>query len=130
MPRTGSCREPLERCAGRILAEEVFADRDQPPFDRVTMDGIAIAYADWASGTRRYDVVGTQAAGAPPAEPVGSGCCAEVMTGAMLPPGTDTVIPVERITRHGGAAEVAADAPVAQGQFIHRRGGDRRRGAA
>ena len=134
MPRAGTCRQPLEHCAGRVLAEEIFADRDQPPFDRVTMDGIAIAFADWAAGTRRYDIVGTQAAGAPPLNPVPAGRCAEVMTGAVLPAGTDTVVPVERIARHGdgrgAVAEIAADAPIEKGQFIHRRGGDRRRGDA
>jgi molybdopterin molybdotransferase len=129
MPRAGVCREPLERCAGRVLAEEIFADRDQPPFDRVTMDGIAIAYSDWAAGTRRFTVAGTQAAGAPPVGPGGDGRCIEVMTGAMLPAGTDTVVPVERIARRGGEAEIAADAPVVQRQFIHAKGSDRRKGS-
>jgi molybdopterin molybdotransferase len=46
------------------LAEDVVAERDQPPFDRVTMDGIAIAYRDFAAGVRAFEVVGTQAAGA------------------------------------------------------------------
>lgn len=128
MPRASTRREPLERCAGRVLAEEIFADRDHPPFDRVTMDGIAIAFGDWSGGTRRFAVAGTQAAGAPPAARGGAGSCVEVMTGAMLPQGTDTVIPVERISRHGAEAEVAADARVVAGQFIHRRGSDRRAG--
>src|SRR5690606_40281463 len=63
MPRAPAVREPIVRCIGRVLAEDVTAERDQPPFDRVTMDGIAILYADLAAGTRRFAVAGTQAAG-------------------------------------------------------------------
>src|SRR5690606_41683898 len=51
MPRAPAVREPIVRCIGRVLAEDVTAERDQPPFDRVTMDGIAILYADLAAGT-------------------------------------------------------------------------------
>src|SRR3954465_4029811 len=89
LPIIGAGREPLADCVARVLAEDVLADRDQPPFDRVTMDGIAIAYRDWEGGTRAFDVAGTQAAGAP-ALRAGPGQCVEVMTGAMLPEGTDT----------------------------------------
>ena len=50
---------PLESAGGAILRQQVVAERDQPPFDRVTMDGIAIAYRDWQDGTRIFDVIGT-----------------------------------------------------------------------
>lgn len=122
-------REPLESCTGRILAEEIFAERDQPPFDRVTMDGIAIAYADWSAGERRFTVEGTQGAGAAPLALGGRARCIEVMTGAMLPAGADTVIPVERLERSGDQALVEDGARVAQRQFIHARGSDRRKGS-
>ena len=128
MPRAPARREPLERCAGRVLAEEVFAERDQPPFDRVTMDGIAIAYLDWWRGTRRFAVAGTQAAGAPRLNRPGPEQCLEVMTGAMLPGGCDTVIPVERLTRAGSEIEIDAGAEVAERQFVHAQGSDRGRG--
>jgi len=45
---------PLESLAGAVLAQPVRAERDQPPFDRVTMDGIAFAYAAWRAGRRRF----------------------------------------------------------------------------
>jgi molybdopterin molybdotransferase len=48
---------------GRVLRETVVAERDQPPFDRVMMDGIAVAYADYADGTRSFPIQATQAAG-------------------------------------------------------------------
>src|SRR3954470_20457090 len=92
--RLGASREPLSDCVERVLAEDVTADRDQPPFDRVTMDGIAIAGRDWESGVRAFEITGTQAAGVPPLELDGPARCVEVMTGAMLPRGADTVIPV------------------------------------
>jgi len=53
----------LEASAGRVLRQAVVAERDQPPFDRVMMDGIAIAYADFAGGRRKFHLQATQAAG-------------------------------------------------------------------
>jgi molybdopterin molybdotransferase len=127
MPRFPARIEPLAACGGRVLAEDVTAERDQPPFDRVTMDGIAVAFRDWSAGRRAFEVVGTQAAGAAPLA-AGVGQCVEVMTGTPLPAGTDTVIPVERLERAGTAATVAADATVGNGQFVHRRASDRTAG--
>src|SRR5687768_2529436 len=66
MPRFPARQEPLSACGGRVLAEDIRAERDQPPFDRVTMDGIAVAYREYAAGVREFEVVGTQAAGAEP----------------------------------------------------------------
>jgi molybdopterin molybdotransferase len=128
LPRLGASRERLSDCVDRVLAEDVTADRDQPPFDRVTMDGIAIAGRDWESGVRAFSIAGTQAAGAPPLALGGPRRCVEVMTGAMLPRGADTVIPVERITRDGGTATVDPRASVTSRQYVHPRGSDRRAG--
>lgn len=124
MPRFPARHEPLSACAGRVLAEDVQAERDQPPFDRVTMDGIAIAFRDFAAGQRSFAVRGTQAAGAEPFAVEAAAECVEVMTGAALPRGTDTVVPVERVQRSGTSAVIAADAAVNEGQFVHRRGSD------
>ena len=112
----------------RVLAETVRAERDQPPFDRVTMDGIAISHDDWAAGRRRFRVTGTQAAGTAALELGKRGDCIRVMTGAPCPDGADTVIPVERLEVSGDDVTVAADAVVATLQFVHRRGSDRRAG--
>jgi molybdopterin molybdotransferase len=128
MPRFPARQEPLSACCGRVLAENIHAERDQPPFDRVTMDGIALAYREYAAGLREFEVVGTQAAGAEPLA-VGAAQCVEVMTGAVLPRGADTVVPVERVRRNGTSAAIAADAVVAAEQFVHRRASDRAHGS-
>jgi molybdopterin molybdotransferase len=128
MPKLPARREALGDCVDRVLAADVVAERDQPPFDRVTMDGIAVAYRDLAAGVRSFEVVGTQAAGAEALGLARSAQCVEVMTGAILPRGADTVIPVERIARSGTRADVEAHAVIAERQFVHRRGSDRSSG--
>src|SRR6478752_4814280 len=75
---------------------------------------------------RAFEIAGTQAAGAPPLALGGPRRCVEVMTGAMLPRGADTVIPVERITRTAGTAKVEPQATINSGQYVHRRGSDLR----
>src|ERR1700722_2078366 len=88
---------PIGQCAGAVLRENVYAERDQPPFDRVTMDGVALASSAAAGGRRRFKVQALQAAGEPPAVLSSSECCIEVMTGAVMPGGCDTVVPVETL---------------------------------
>ena len=72
------------RLAGRVLRQTVLAERDQPPFDRVTMDGIAIAFADFEKGTGEFPMQAMQAAG-DAALTLDAGNCIEIMTGASLP---------------------------------------------
>jgi molybdopterin molybdotransferase len=123
---------PLVRSVGRVLRQEVHGERDQPPFHRVTMDGIAFASspADQAQGEirRSFPILGVQAAGAPPltlAQPEG---CIEVMTGAVLPAGCDCVIPVEKLTITGGVAEVAGTLTPAPWMNVQKQGWDSRAG--
>ncbi len=118
---------PLGELAGATLAEDIRAERDQPPFDRVTMDGIAIAFDDWRAGQRRFRVAGTQAAGRPPLA-LAPGTCLEAMTGAILPAGSDCVIPVERLAVADGWARVEDAAPVERFGNVHARGLDARAG--
>jgi molybdopterin molybdotransferase len=121
-------QRPLEAASGAVLQQTVVADRDQPPFDRVTMDGIALRFADWQTGQRRFSVIGTQGAGASALRLEQPDQCVEIMTGALLPAGADTIVPVERITREADEALVEQDYPAQAGQFIHGRGSDRRAG--
>ncbi len=126
-PAFGSEECPLDEASGAVLQQVVVAERDQPPFDRVTMDGIALRFSDWDRGQRSFTVIGTQGAGAA-ALSVAADQCVEIMTGASLPSGADTIVPVERLTRHGSQAQVQPDYPAEPGQFIHPRGSDRRQG--
>lgn len=119
----------LEDVTGRVLRDNVSADRDLPAFDRVTMDGIAIAFADYANGRRRFALAGTQGAGVPALRIGTPGECVKVMTGAVCPEGADSVIPIERIELRGNEASVAPNAEVEAGQFLHRRGSDCQSGA-
>jgi molybdopterin molybdotransferase len=117
---------PLAQAGGRVLYQEIRADRDFPPFDRVTMDGIAINYNHWQQEKNEFTIVGVQPAGSPPLQINGSGQAIEVMTGAVLPKGADTVIPYEVITLNGESEKTASiPNPPKQGQNVHRRGTDR-----
>lgn len=120
---------PLVQCAGAVLRENVYAERDAPPFDRVTMDGIALDSAAARGGTRRFRLQALQAAGDAPLTLASSSACIEVMTGAVLPTGCDAVVPVEQIRNDGESAEISPGVGVEPGQNVHRRGSDSRQGA-
>jgi molybdopterin molybdotransferase len=118
----------LNALPNAIIREPVVATRHQPPFDRVTMDGIAIATSAFVEGRREYRIAGTQAAGSPRMVLASPEACFEVMTGAVVPQGCDCVIPVERITIEDGVATVPDDVPVSANLNIHLQGVDCRAG--
>jgi molybdopterin molybdotransferase len=125
---------PTEDCAlleagGRVLRQPLAADRDLPPFDRVAMDGYALRHDAWRAGVRRWRVAGVQAAGAVPQPLPADAACIEVMTGAALPPGADTVVPYEDAAREAEVMTLAPEVTVRAGQAVHRRGSDRTAGA-
>jgi len=117
---------PVAHCAGAVLRENVYAERDQPPFDRVSMDGIALASI---AKQRRLRVQATQAAGDPPLTLSSPEHCIEIMTGAVLPAGCDCVVPVEKITVTGGVAELESLSLASPWKNVHRRASDQRQGA-
>src|SRR5579872_4719802 len=85
-------RQPLERCIGRTLRQDVYAERDNPPFDRVCMDGIAVRSE---GAGRTFLIEAMQPAGAPAVSLSDPAHAIEVMTGAVLPRGADCIIPLE-----------------------------------
>jgi molybdopterin molybdotransferase len=89
---------PFIKSVGRILKEEIAADRDFPPFNRVSMDGIAIDYASFRQGQKSFEIEGVQAAGSKQIKLHNSKNCIEVMTGAVLPKNANTVIRYEDVT--------------------------------
>jgi molybdopterin molybdotransferase len=114
----------LESASGAILRQQVVAERNQPPFDRVTMDGIAIRSTALANGTRTFHVIATQGAGVPAVSLGDDSNCVEIMTGALLPDDADTIVPVERIAQDGDSVTLEPGYEPDPGQFIHRRGSD------
>jgi molybdopterin molybdotransferase len=121
---------PLPHAAGRILAETLTADRDFPPFNRVAMDGIAVAHAAWAGGQTAFQIQHAQYAGAPPRPLLDPQQAVEVMTGAVLPEGTDVVVRYEDILLADNRAAIQISPPAAPGVNIHHQAADRRAGDA
>jgi molybdopterin molybdotransferase len=119
---------PAAEASGRVLRQVVRAERDQPPFDRVMMDGIAVAWSDYSGGQRVFPVQAMQAAG-DDVLTLKDGHCIEIMTGASLPERADCIIPVERITVSDSGAEIEADYEVKKDRFVHPRGSDFATGA-
>ncbi|MDP2361867.1 MAG: molybdopterin molybdotransferase MoeA [bacterium] len=119
----------LEHAAGRILAQDLRADRSFPPFHRVAMDGIAIMGVSLDKGDCVFHAAGIQAAGDPPLTLGDRGDAIEVMTGAVLPSGADTVIPVEELEQVADGIRLRAGARPRPGQNIHTAGSDAQAGA-
>ena len=118
---------PLHQSVGRILAEDVFADRDFPPYHRVTMDGIAIDSKTFEQGRRDFKIEKMQPAGHPQQRLESNVYCIEVMTGAILPQGTDAVIPYEDCVLTNGIATVVSGI-VSLYQNIHLQSTDSKQG--
>ena len=91
----GAEQVKLEQSLGRVLAEEVCANRDQPPYDISAMDGYALRSADLAGIPATLEIVEDIKAGDMPGKILASGQCARIMTGAPIPQGADAVIRVE-----------------------------------
>ena len=116
---------PFLKSMGRILKEEIVADRDFPPFNRVCMDGIAIDYQQFKNGRRVFKIEGIQAAGSKQIRLKNTKNCIEVMTGAILPNHTNTVIRYEDVTLEDGIATVNIDL-IKEGKNTHNKGKDRK----
>jgi molybdopterin molybdotransferase len=117
---------PLGEAFDLWLAQDIRADRDQPPADRSAMDGYAVRAADLAHVPGRLRLIGEVAAGSSLRLHVRAGSCAVILTGGNLPRGGDTVVPIEQTERAGG--EVIFLAPVRRGSHIRRRGEEAQRG--
>lgn len=118
----------LDEVNGRVLAEDVFADRDYPPFNRVTMDGYAIRSSDWNEMTREFIVKETVFAGARHISDIGKGECYKIMTGSALPDSADMVIKVEESMELDGSKVLLVADYAAPFQNIARKGEDIKKG--
>ena len=122
-----SCK--IDRVRGRFLREPIVADRESPPFNRATMDGIAIRFSDWTEGKRTFGVKGTQAAGQPVIDAPESGCCIEIMTGAPVPEELDCVVRVEDVSIEAGNASIGEGIELESRLAVHPQGSDFAAGA-
>jgi molybdopterin molybdotransferase len=111
---------PLDQAHGRILAEDLTADRDYPTLERSLRDGFAIHFHD-APGV--LQVRGEVRAGEAEKAPLELGEALEIMTGAPVPAGADAVVMVEHVKRLNDG-RVQLDARAGQGQFINPRGAE------
>lgn len=116
---------PFHQALGRVLAEDVKADRDLPPFNRVTMDGIAVNYDSVENGISTFRIKALQAAGNEPVDILELNECVEIMTGAMLPSAADTVIRYEDLELRAGLATLTTF-EIKRGQNIHYQGKDKK----
>ncbi len=114
---------PLADAVGRVLAENVAADRDYPPVDRSVRDGFALRSSD---EPRELRVIGEVRAGESFEGEVGRGETVEIMTGAPVPRGADAVVMVEHVTRSGD--RISTDRTIAAGDAINPQGTEARRG--
>ena len=123
----GAEEVPFLESVGRVLKEDILADRDFPPFNRVSMDGIAINYRFFEQGNRAFIIEGIQPAGAEQQIMKVASNCMEVMTGAVLPENTDTVIRYEDVEINNGIATIQIDS-ITGNQNVHQKGKDRSQG--
>jgi molybdopterin molybdotransferase len=123
----GTEQIPFDQAFGRVLAEDIKADRDLPPCNRVTMDGIAIRYASFEKGIRIYNIKSIIAAGETPVDIALADECVEIMTGAALPQTVDTVVRYEDVVINNGTAAITANA-IKKGQNLHLKGRDKKNG--
>ncbi len=119
---------PLLDCLGRILAESVAADRDQPPFDRSTRDGFAVRAAE-ISGGRSLKVLGLIRAGEQwTGQSLAEGEAIEIMTGAPLPAGADAVVMVEHVETEDGSIRPQTGRSLRTGENVVAKGSEAKAG--
>ena len=130
VPTMAGVRLPLLDCLGSVLAEEVAADMDIPPFDNSAMDGYALIAADTADASSENPitlrVIADLPAGYPPPSIVRRGEAVHIMTGAPMPQGTDSVARAEDVERGEGTVRISQ--PLSVGQDLRKAGEDVRRG--
>ncbi len=117
----------LHLALNRVLAEDLLADTDLPPFNRVMMDGIALNYRAIESGLRSFTIQAMQRAGEAPLTLTSDSHCIEIMTGGVCSIGCDTVVPYEHIRIENGIAHIEI-IPNAVGKNIHLKGSDKKQG--
>lgn len=120
-------RAPLDQATGLVLAEAVVSDLDSPPFTKSLMDGFAVRSVDLAGGEAQLRILGEVTAGKAADRPVEAGSAYQIMTGAPLPPGADSVVMIERAEIHDNTVTLR-DPSFRPGQNVMRQGRELQRG--
>jgi len=128
LPAFGLESIPLQSSVGRILAENITCDRDLPPFDRVAMDGIAIQISAYQNGQKNFEIEDIQKAGDAVKKLNNPLNCLEVMTGAIMPLATDTVIKYEDISISNKTATLPENLEIKKWGNVHTKGIDKLKG--
>lgn len=115
---------PIRKASGRVLARDVVAPRDVPPFPASGMDGYAFGSVDVSDGPTTLEVVGSVGAGRPVDLQVGTGEAVAIATGGAVPRGADTVSPIEEVEVVGDGDQVVVPGPVDQGAYVRPAGSD------
>ncbi len=105
-PKPATKTVELSSALGRVLAEEVFADRDYPPFNRSTRDGFAVRSSEVVHPPVVLERVGEVQAGEHFGGLVAAGQCVQIMTGAPLPEELDSVVMIEHVRVEGSKVEI------------------------
>lgn len=122
----GAEKVVLSQAVGRILAENIVADTDLPPFDRSQMDGYAVVAADTKNSPVELKLVGESAAGRGWHKTMKPGEAVRIMTGAPVPAGADSVQKIELTSESGDTVEIRE--PTEKGRYIIRRGDEIKKG--
>jgi len=125
----GTCTIGIDEATGRVLAEDIFADRDYPPFNRAAMDGFALRSIDFLEkGIRRYEIIDTLLAGSTSSLKPSEGQCLRIMTGAATPTEYDCIIRIEDCQLENTHVTFLVD-QIKKGQNIAQQGEDVKSGA-
>ena len=119
---------PLQKAVGRVLRENIISDRDQPPFNKCLMDGIAIVYDTWQKGQRTFQVEAVIPPGIAPKPLKDLSNCVHIMTGAVIPKGCDCVIPIEQVDLEGDTAHSKDWTMIKKHQSIRLQAADGKKG--
>src|SRR5665213_168904 len=117
-------RVALLASLGRVLAEALAADREQPPFDRATRDGFAVRAEEWSCGTKLHVIGQVRAGEVWTRDAIASGEAVEIMTGAPVPTGANAVAMIEHAEQGGELVWVAAGRTLRAGENIVPRGSE------
>jgi len=117
---------PMQRAAGKILAEDIYSTIDIPAFPQSSMDGYAFSFSDWGKN-KRLKIEGEIAAGTNKKLSLAPGKAVRIFTGAPVPPGADTVVMQEKVQLQNGEL-IIEDESIVTGMNVRPKGSETKAG--